>query len=118
MYFYILSDDFSEPHSVALPVKFPDTRVKQISCGRSHILVLTDNEGGKHKLIIRCQILLYIFLRCILNFKMSYVLTVFAVGGNSQGQCGIGSTQLLKSFQKLHIPKGENIIKACVSIVQ
>lgn len=49
---------------------------------------------------------------------MSYVLIVFAVGGNSQGQCGIGSTQLLKSFQKLHIPKGENIIKACVSIVQ
>ncbi|XP_031556458.1 RCC1-like G exchanging factor-like protein [Actinia tenebrosa] len=76
-------DDFSKPHSVALPVESLDTRVKQISCGRSHILVLTDKEGA------------------------------FAIGGNSQGQCGIGdgSTKLLKSFQKLHMPEGENIIK-------
>lgn len=37
-----------EPSPVALPLVEPQqTRVLQVSCGRAHSLVLTDNEGGK-----------------------------------------------------------------------
>lgn len=37
-----------EPSPVALPLLEPQqTRVLQVSCGRAHSLVLTDNEGGK-----------------------------------------------------------------------
>ncbi|XP_064424898.1 RCC1-like G exchanging factor-like protein [Latimeria chalumnae] len=53
-YDYIL-----EPSPVSLPlVKPQETRVLQVSCGRAHSLVLTDNEG------------------------------VFSMGNNSYGQCG------------------------------
>ncbi|CAN9501049.1 unnamed protein product [Ophioblennius macclurei] len=48
-----------EPAPVALPLKEPQaTRVVQVSCGRSHSLVLTDREG------------------------------VFSMGNNAYGQCG------------------------------
>lgn len=37
-----------EPSPVALPLVEPlQTRVVQVSCGRAHSLVLTDQEGGK-----------------------------------------------------------------------
>lgn len=37
-----------EPSPVALPLAEPQhTRVLQVSCGRAHSLVLTDNEGGE-----------------------------------------------------------------------
>uniref|UniRef100_H3CY41 RCC1 like n=1 Tax=Tetraodon nigroviridis TaxID=99883 RepID=H3CY41_TETNG len=48
-----------EPSPVALPLAEPQqTRVLQVSCGRAHSLVLTDNEG------------------------------VFSMGNNAYGQCG------------------------------
>ncbi|XP_068124641.1 RCC1-like G exchanging factor-like protein isoform X3 [Hyperolius riggenbachi] len=47
-----------EPSPVPLPLEKPkDTRVLQVSCGRAHSLILTDNEG------------------------------VFSIGNNSYGQC-------------------------------
>lgn len=39
-----------EPSPVALPLEGPQqTRVLQVSCGRAHSLVLTDQEGGENK---------------------------------------------------------------------
>ena len=37
-----------EPSPIPLPLDRPqETRVLQVSCGRAHSLVLTDNEGGE-----------------------------------------------------------------------
>ncbi|GCB72038.1 hypothetical protein scyTo_0001797 [Scyliorhinus torazame] len=48
-----------EPSPVPLPLEKPqETRVVQVSCGRAHSLLLTDNEG------------------------------VFSMGNNAYGQCG------------------------------
>lgn len=47
------------PVNVSLPVSHGDTQVAQISCGRDHVAVFTDNEG------------------------------VFVAGSNNLGQCGV-----------------------------
>nr|XP_061818729.1 RCC1-like G exchanging factor-like protein isoform X2 [Nerophis lumbriciformis] len=56
---HVSYDYVLEPSPVALPLAEPQrTRVAQVSCGRAHSLVLTDQEG------------------------------VFSMGNNSYGQCG------------------------------
>ncbi|KAK3722084.1 hypothetical protein QZH41_019834, partial [Actinostola sp. cb2023] len=78
------SDVILRPYDAALPVQDPDTSITEISCGRSHTMILTDKEG------------------------------VFAVGGNSQGQCGIGDKTInhLRDFQRIHLPEEkEKIVK-------
>lgn len=81
-----------EPSPVPLPLSEPlQTRVIQVSCGRAHSLVLTDQEGGKTQSQSKsCQFLkkhvskMYIRLFvCI--FPLS---TVYSMGNNSYGQCG------------------------------
>ncbi|XP_067666214.1 RCC1-like G exchanging factor-like protein isoform X2 [Haliotis asinina] len=51
-------DIIVEPVPISLPLLSPDTRVQDVSCGRSHTVVITDKEG------------------------------VFSLGNNSSGQCG------------------------------
>ncbi|KAM9788931.1 RCC1-like G exchanging factor-like protein [Neosynchiropus ocellatus] len=68
-----------EPSPLALPLKEPQqTRVVQVSCGRAHSLVLTDNEG------------------------------VFSLGNNSYGQCGrtIVEDEVYSGSHMIHQVKG------------
>jgi alpha-tubulin suppressor-like RCC1 family protein len=110
-----------KPHQVVLPVESLETRIAQICCGRSHILVLTDKEGGcilhMNDRIVCHNYFSSIFsliLVQLIFFKCSNV-TVFSMGGNSQGQCGIGDNNVhqVNRFQKLHIPEKETIVKVC-----
>ncbi|XP_072325202.1 RCC1-like G exchanging factor-like protein isoform X1 [Scyliorhinus torazame] len=64
-----------EPSPVPLPLEKPqETRVVQVSCGRAHSLLLTDNEG------------------------------VFSMGNNAYGQCGrrIVDSEIYSGSQIIH----------------
>uniref|UniRef100_A0A8C8RHR9 RCC1-like G exchanging factor-like protein n=1 Tax=Pelusios castaneus TaxID=367368 RepID=A0A8C8RHR9_9SAUR len=64
-----------EPSPIPLPLDTPQkTRVLQVSCGRAHSLVLTDNEG------------------------------VFSMGNNSYGQCGrkVIEGEIYRESHKIH----------------
>ncbi|XP_060114895.1 RCC1-like G exchanging factor-like protein [Heteronotia binoei] len=68
-----------EPSPIPLPLDKPqETRVLQVSCGRAHSLVLTDNEG------------------------------VFSMGNNAYGQCGrkVIDGEIYSESQQIHRLRG------------